>query len=303
MLPPASIILLFFVTAIFTKTSQELTTRKIYEEVHLIVSRVVMLLGASYVICAGTSVVPTDWCWSENVYRCLHNMYMLTYNDPIDAITTTVGDTFTTGNHTTILYTKAQVFDVDMLMSVHQAFWVAELLYLYLGGGQHIRRDNIIVFHHVLTITLIACARVVGVRDYFLIVTILHDVSDVFISMTKIFHLLEWESAKGWYVTEVSFVVMVIVWIYTRVILFGYLVLSLLTANLTTTNVMHAASSATVMSREMAIGFMTMLTVLLAVQIRWTQLILRMACKISTKGAHDAGEMYTDTQKIVAKNA
>ena len=277
----STIFIMFFLSVMYKSTTNT-KTRKVKEEIYLILSRFVVL-GILLYICNLDSDTYTQ------------TMYKMFITDPFTNIHGIINNTF---NNTTnpVLFSKDHV---DMTMSLaehHVAFWIAEIGYLIIGGGNNLKRDPIILLHHIITIVLITLAIDYKLFDFFLFVSFIHDVSDIFISLTKITHTMGIEGPAYMYFTEVCFIVMVGVWTYTRVFLFGYLVLALTTVNFTSFNIYQAIQHVQIIDDTTSIlVFIILLWSLLCMQFHWTFLIIKMAMIMPSKGAAGSGDVYIDT--------
>ncbi|OQS02487.1 hypothetical protein THRCLA_05131 [Thraustotheca clavata] len=109
--------------------------------------------------------------------------------------------------------------------AVH-ALYVFQLgMYIYVGFSCEYlevhRKDHLVMMgHHVVTIALIIWSYAVGYLPIGVIIMFLHDVSDIPLDMLKMVNYLKMEDRKGWFVTEILFVITLIEWIYFRVYLF-----------------------------------------------------------------------------------
>ena len=74
--------------------------------------------------------------------------------------------------------------------------------------------------HHFVTVALIVGSYMSSYSRIGLLVLLVHDSSDVFVCITKAFHMCNWKKCS-----HVQFVVMVLVWAYTRLYLYPFWVI------------------------------------------------------------------------------
>jgi len=117
-------------------------------------------------------------------------------------------------------YPYAIDLDMKTFYCVNLAFWVQSLMCF---AFEPPRKDAMtLLFHHVLTIYMIIAAHLTGFVRYGAAIMMLHNFGDILFYHSKVFNYTKLErlATIGW----ASFVV---VWFYTRHVVFGYMIYSM----------------------------------------------------------------------------
>lgn len=165
-----------------------------------------------------------------------------------------------------------------------------------------IRKDYVVMMtHHVVTIALVMWSYIVGFLPVGVIVLVLHDLSDVPLDMLKMANYLKLEGARGFFVCEILYVIMLVIWVYLRVYTYPTKLLY------TTLFECREASMSPEDARDFSILFPNpgppswlmfnlLLGILYCLHIWWTFLIIRLLVGIIKKGAHETSrEEYEGT--------
>lgn len=172
------------------------------------------------------------------------------------------------------------------IMLCHLEFWLCEIVYLLFVPRPD--SDRKLLLHHIVTSVLIALCIHYNMARVGIAVSFLHDISDIFISLSKILHMTGWEEWHGYFATEISFVFMFPVWVYTRLYQFALVIMACIYD--------HNGQVLAVSDGDFNIHavFVGLLSVLYTMQVAWTFSILRVAVDIVTVGTKKAGDSCED---------
>ena len=88
------------------------------------------------------------------------------------------------------------------------------------------RKDYVeMMLHHNLTVMCILCSFINGELAIGLVVLFVHDCSDIVLDLMKMFNYLKLEDSHGWFLTEITFGLNLMSWMYFRLYYFPVYVL------------------------------------------------------------------------------
>ncbi len=79
------------------------------------------------------------------------------------------------------------------------------------------RKDYFVMYtHHIVTIGLVGWSWAVGYMRIGLLVLFVHDISDIFVDLLKMVNYLKLSDRRGFYASEIAYVLCVLSWLYWR---------------------------------------------------------------------------------------
>mmetsp|Transcript_34569 Transcript_34569/g.68001 ORF Transcript_34569/g.68001 Transcript_34569/m.68001 type:complete len:357 (-) Transcript_34569:1302-2372(-) len=157
------------------------------------------------------------------------------------------------------------------------------------------RKDYVeMMLHHCMTIMLVLFSFVQGELAIGLSVLFAHDASDVVLDLMKMANYLKLEDGHGMFVTEILFVSNLLGWIYFRLYRFPVFVIYEGVWKGYPDNCGLSSANNNRFDRCMSIGTCMQSFVLLCglcvLHLYWFALLVRIAMKIASKGASNAGK-------------
>ncbi|KAF0686250.1 Aste57867_21955 [Aphanomyces stellatus] len=161
---------------------------------------------------------------------------------------------------------------------------------------EEVRKDYVIMMsHHVVTIALVSWSYQMGFLPVGVLVLILHDASDVPLDLLKMANYMKLEDRRGYFVSEVLFVIMTTIWFYCRVYLYpAKLIYTAFWENREACCLPHEAHDLSILFPSPGppswLAFNVLLGCLYVLHIWWTYLILRLLYGVLTKSVHEVAE-------------
>jgi hypothetical protein len=182
-----------------------------------------------------------------------------------------------------------------------QVFYVAQLaVWIYTCIVHRFvderRKDYFVMYlHHIVTIALVGLSWAVGYMRIGLLVLFVHDTSDIFVDLLKMVNYLKLENRKGFFASEIAYVLCVLSWIYFRLyeypfrVLYGSLTVPY-TLLLRTPRKSYGFLGLEFFPSDLPWHFHlnVMLLVLLLLHIYWFHLFLMIGYRILTESAREA---------------
>eukprot|EP01084_Bolivina_argentea_P222545 376661_1 len=162
-------------------------------------------------------------------------------------------------------------------------FGVGIYIHLLLFQAFDIKRSDWLAntFHHFITLSLLYTSWVLSFSRIGCFIMLLHDTSDVFLEIAKIFNYLKVNPAcKYWAkpAADYAFVLFAVSFYVNRLYFYPKCALGSM-AYILYCDVVHNISTIE-FTRNMAIGFASLLALLMALNIMWSYLILQMILKV-----------------------
>ena len=116
-------------------------------------------------------------------------------------------------------YSQANNVSMHLFYLVQLAIWIDTCFWHCFIEERH--KDYVMMYvHHLVTIMLVWGSYSNNYMRAGTVVLFLHDSSDVFMDLLKIFNYLKLEGKKGYFLVETAFLVNLLVWPYTRLYIF-----------------------------------------------------------------------------------
>uniref|UniRef100_A0A0A9YLB5 Ceramide synthase 6 n=1 Tax=Lygus hesperus TaxID=30085 RepID=A0A0A9YLB5_LYGHE len=202
-------------------------------------------------------------------------------------------------------------------------FYILQLaIAIYTGYSHRFNRTShdhkdytCMYLHHLITITLLLLSFVTGHLRIGIPVLFLHDFSDIFIDTVKLTSYLNVYGAQHYYVSEIVYCTLLVVWIHTRLYLLPKLIYYGI-YTLYSTNPDWIVEGAQTYGRIMLMQFgphsyeyrwhrfvatflCLFITSLVFLHVWWTILLLRIATRITTSRPSDAASVYDENTDTV----
>ena len=109
-----------------------------------------------------------------------------------------------------------------------QVFYIAQLaVWMYTCFVHRFvderRKDYFVMYlHHIVTISLVGLSWACGYMRVGILVLFVHDASDIFVDLLKMVNYLKLENQRGYFASEIAYVVCVLSWIYFRLYQFPF---------------------------------------------------------------------------------
>ncbi|CAK4080735.1 unnamed protein product [Aphanomyces euteiches] len=161
---------------------------------------------------------------------------------------------------------------------------------------EEIRKDYLIMMsHHVVTIALVTWSYAVGFLPVGVLVLIIHDASDVPLDLLKMANYMKLEDRKGWFLSEILFVIMFSGWFYLRVYLYpAKLIYTSFWENREACCLPHVAHDLSELfpypGPPSWFAFNILLCSLYVLHLWWTYLIIRLLKGVLTNSVHEVAE-------------
>ncbi|KDO28963.1 hypothetical protein SPRG_20068 [Saprolegnia parasitica CBS 223.65] len=161
---------------------------------------------------------------------------------------------------------------------------------------EEIRKDYVIMMtHHVVTIALVSWSYAQGYLPIGVLILLVHDASDIPVDLMKMANYLKLGGARGFFVTEILFAIVLSMWFVVRLYLFPTKLINsafwenreACMASLTDAHDLRILRFPGV---PMWFGFNALLLTLLALHIWWGFLLVRLLVTVMTKTAHDTAK-------------
>ena len=109
-----------------------------------------------------------------------------------------------------------------------QVFYIAQLaVWMYTCFVHRFvderRKDYFVMYlHHIVTIALVGLSWAVGYMRVGILVLFVHDMSDIFVDLLKMVNYLKLENRRGFFASEIAYIVCVLSWMYFRLYQFPF---------------------------------------------------------------------------------
>jgi hypothetical protein len=185
-----------------------------------------------------------------------------------------------------------------------QIFYIAQLgiwiytCYIHRFVDERRKDYYVMYMHHIVTIALVGLSWAVGYMRIGVLVLFIHDVSDIFVDLLKMVNYLKLEGQKGFFLSEIAYVVCVLSWIYFRLYQFPFRIFrgSFLTPYvllLRTPRVSYSFLGLEFFPSDLPWHFHlnVMLMALMVLHVYWFFLFLRIGLRIMNDSARDASRL------------
>jgi len=201
---------------------------------------------------------------------------------------------------------------VTMKVSLRYLYVVQLAIWVYTAFScrfVELRRKDYIemMVHHIVTILLVAGSWSYNYMRIGLLVLYVHDVSDIFIDLMKMYNYVHMYGASGFFMVEIGYITTLVTWVYWRLYQLPFKIIYC------TSIVVHAQLSGSATPGKPwldfpwhlpgYVKFNILLLALLALHIYWYLLLLRIGLAIVMgKDSHEAGaEKYEGDSEIEPK--
>ncbi|KAG9403046.1 Ceramide synthase 1 [Aphanomyces cochlioides] len=161
---------------------------------------------------------------------------------------------------------------------------------------EEVRKDYLVMMsHHVVTIALVTWSYAMGFLPVGVVVLIIHDASDIPLDLLKMANYMKVEDRKGFFITEILFVLTLSIWIYLRVYLYPVKLL-----NTTLFEARRACCTSEVAydfsvfapnpGPPLWLPFNLLLGSLYALHLWWTYLLLKILKGVFSSNVHEHAE-------------